>query len=149
FVKRFAPPFGHLDAPWGVTQASANFGPFPNAILIGNVGRDGAINAFNPNAGEFLGPLFGENGSPLSFAGFRGLAFRADGVGKPYALYFLAGAAQGADPTGLFGTITTGSSDRIVLSIPPNPLAGTPVPVTVTVTGSSGVPSGTVSVFDF
>jgi len=148
FVKRFVPPFGHLDAPWGVTQASANFGPFPNDILIGNVGRDGAINAFDPNTGQSHGPLFGENGSPLSFAGLHGLAFRADGVGNPDALYFLDGAAQGEAPSGVFGTITTGSFDRLHLSIPPNPLPGTPLTVTATVTTSSGTPTGTVSVVD-
>jgi len=148
FVKRFVPPFGHLEAPWGITQASANFGPFPNDILIGNVGRDGEINAFDSNTGQSHGPLFGENGSPLSFAGLHGLAFRADGVGNPDALYFLDGAAQGEAPSGVFGTITTGSFDRLHLSIPPNPLPGTPLTVTATVTTSSGTPTGTVSVVD-
>jgi len=45
FVRRFATA-GALNAPWGITQASANFGPFSNFILIGNAG-DGNINAFD------------------------------------------------------------------------------------------------------
>ena len=148
FVKRFVPPFGHLDAPWGVTQASANFGPFPNDILIGNLDRDGDINAFDPNTGEFLGPLFGEDGTPLSFVALRGLAFRSDGVGGADNLYYADGAAEGEPPSGVFGAITTGSSDRLLLSIPQNPLPGAPVTLTATVTSGSGVPTGVVTFLD-
>ena len=148
FVNRFVPPFGHLDAPWGITKASANFGPFPNDILIGNVGRDGEINAFDSNTGESHGPLFGEDGSPLSFAGLRGLAFRSDGVGNPDALFFLDGAAPAQPPSGVFGAITTGSSDTLRLLLSQNALPGTPVTVTATVTASSGVPTGVVTFFD-
>ncbi|PYY17943.1 MAG: TIGR03118 family protein [Acidobacteria bacterium] len=148
FVKRFAAPFGHLDAPWGVTQASANFGPFANDILIGNAGGDGEINAFDPNRGELLGQLTDGGDSFLHFAGLRSLAFRTDGVGNLDALYDLDGAAPGQASSGVFGTITTGSSDGLVLSFSHNPLPGTPVTVTATVTAGTGVPTGTVKIFD-
>ena len=36
--------------------APGNFGDFSNALLIGNFG-DGAINAFDPCSGEFLGTI--------------------------------------------------------------------------------------------
>src|SRR3954453_236429 len=44
FIRRFASN-GSLNAPWGIAQASPNFGRFCNDILIGNFG-DGTINAF-------------------------------------------------------------------------------------------------------
>jgi len=52
FVKRFASN-GVLNAPWGVVQASANFGAFSNDILIGNFG-DGTINAFDANGNSLV-----------------------------------------------------------------------------------------------
>jgi uncharacterized protein (TIGR03118 family) len=50
FIRRFATG-GALNAPWGVTQASANFGPFRNAILISNAG-DGTISAYDPDQSD-------------------------------------------------------------------------------------------------
>lgn len=55
FVRRFVTS-GPLDDPWGVAQAGAEFGPFANAILVGNTG-DGVINAFDFVTGNFLGRL--------------------------------------------------------------------------------------------
>src|SRR6266699_1055363 len=55
FVRRFATG-GALNAPWGITQAGANFGPFSNDILISNLG-DGTINAFDPATGRFFGAI--------------------------------------------------------------------------------------------
>ena len=46
FIRRFASN-GSLNAPWGIVQASADFGRFSNDILIGNFGG-GTINAFDP-----------------------------------------------------------------------------------------------------
>ena len=65
FVRRFATG-GPLNAPWGITQASANFGPFSNDILIGNVG-DGTINAVvlaeqRGNGAHVLAPGIGLEG---------------------------------------------------------------------------------------
>jgi uncharacterized protein (TIGR03118 family) len=73
FVKRFATG-GVLNAPWGITQASANFGPFSNDILIGNVG-DGTINAFDPTSGNFLGKLLDGDGNDIVEVALHALAF--------------------------------------------------------------------------
>ena len=101
FIRRFASN-GPLNAPWGVVQASADFGPFSNDILIGNFG-DGRINAFDPGSGNFLGPLQDSRRSAIANSGLWGLTFRADGVGDPNTLYFTAGGNN--EKHGLFGAI--------------------------------------------
>jgi uncharacterized protein (TIGR03118 family) len=102
FIRRFASN-GHLNAPWGIVQASANFGPFSNDILIGNFG-DGTINAFDPATGNFLGQLKDTHGGVITNPGLWALVFRNDGVGNPNKLYFTAGAS--GENHGLFGAIT-------------------------------------------
>jgi len=102
FIRRFASN-GALNAPWGVAQASANFGPFSNDILIGNFG-DGAINAFDPATGNFLGQLKDVSGKAITNPGLWTLVFRNDGVGNPDTLYFTAGAR--GENHGLFGAIS-------------------------------------------
>jgi uncharacterized protein (TIGR03118 family) len=101
FIRSFASN-GPLNAPWGIAQASANFGPFSNDILVGNFG-DGKINAFDPTNGNFLGPIQDGTGTVIVNSGLWGLTFRADGVGDPNTLYFTAGGAN--EKHGLFGTI--------------------------------------------
>ena len=101
FQRRFASN-GPLNAPWGIAKASGNFGPFSNAILIGNFG-DGTINAFDPTTGSFLGQLKDTNGKVISNPGLWALAFRNDGVGDPNTLYFTAGSSS--ETHGLFGAI--------------------------------------------
>jgi uncharacterized protein (TIGR03118 family) len=146
FVRRFATA-GNLNAPWGVTKASANFGPFSNDILIGNAG-DGIINAFDPATGNFAGQVKNGDGTVLVNNGLHGLAFRTDGIGDPDTLYFTAGINNGQD--GLFGAITPGlvSTTRVSVGlIPP----GGAAPITVTVSagpGNTGTPTGTVAVTD-
>src|SRR5207245_1757036 len=44
----------HLNAPWGIAIAPANFGAFSNDLIVGNFGN-GHIQAFDPNTGAFLG----------------------------------------------------------------------------------------------
>ncbi len=102
FLKRFA-SHGNLNAPWGVVRATANFGQFSNAILIGNFG-DGTINAFDPGTGKFLGRLKDKTGKVIVNSGLWGLTFGKTGTGDPNTLYFTAGPNQGRD--GLFGAIT-------------------------------------------
>ncbi len=102
FVRRFASN-GPLNAPWGVAKASANFGPFSNAILIGNFG-DGTINAFDAATGNFLGLLKDGTGRVISNPGLWALIFRADGVGDPNTLYFTAGSSN--ENHGLLGAIS-------------------------------------------
>src|SRR5207253_7244883 len=77
FVRRFATG-GTLNDPWGVTQASANFGPLSSDILIGNVG-EGSISAFDPTSGQFVGQLLDGDGLALAEVGLHDLVFRADG----------------------------------------------------------------------
>jgi uncharacterized protein (TIGR03118 family) len=101
FQRRLASN-GPLNAPWGIAKASANFGPFSNAILIGNFG-DGTINAFDLATGNFLGQLKDANGKVISNPGLWALAFRSDGLGDPNTLYFTAGSS--GENHGLFGSI--------------------------------------------
>jgi uncharacterized protein (TIGR03118 family) len=102
FIRRFASN-GPLNAPWGIVQASANFGAFSNDILIGNFG-DGVINAFDPATGNFIGQLKDPTGKVITNTGLWALAFRADAVGAPNTLYFTAGS--GGEDHGLFGGIS-------------------------------------------
>jgi uncharacterized protein (TIGR03118 family) len=102
FIRRFASN-GPLNAPWGVVQASANFGRFSNDILIGNFG-DGTIDAFDPTTATFLGQLTNSTGAVIVNAGLWDLLFRNDGLGSRDILYFTAGSSN--ENHGLFGTIS-------------------------------------------
>ena len=146
FVRRFATA-GPLNAPWGITQASANFGPFSNDILIGNAG-DGTINAFDPATGNFAGQVKDGDGNAIVNAGLHALAFRSDQFADPDTLFFSAGINNGQD--GLFGVITTGLVSSTRVSVPSTP-ANTPVAFTVTVSagpGNPGTPTGLIDVED-
>lgn len=146
FVRRFATA-GALNAPWGITQASANFGPFSNDILIGNVG-DGSINAFDPATGNFKGELLDGDGFAIAEAGLHALTFRADGFGNQDTLYFTSQLSSQQD--GLFGMLTTGLVSAIRVGAP-----DTPANVSITITanvaagaGNRGTPTGTVTFLD-
>jgi uncharacterized protein (TIGR03118 family) len=102
FVKRFATG-GPLNTPWGVARASAHFGAFSNAILIGNFG-DGTIEAFDAVTGKFLGRLKDKSGKYIVNPRLWGLTFGGGGTGDPNTLYFTSGPNQGRN--GLFGTIS-------------------------------------------
>jgi uncharacterized protein (TIGR03118 family) len=93
----------HLDKPFGLALAPANFGEFSNAVLVGNRG-DGRINAYDASSGDFLGPLRDGDGDPIVIDGLMGLHF-GNGVtsGDKNALYFAAGPEGGAH--GLFGSL--------------------------------------------
>jgi uncharacterized protein (TIGR03118 family) len=108
FLQRFASQ-GPLNSPWGVALAPSDFGPFSEAVLVGNFG-DGRINAFDPSTGAFLGPLADHQGSPLTIEGLWALAFGNDQLaGKHNELFFTAGIHEEAD--GLFGTITAAEGE--------------------------------------
>jgi uncharacterized protein (TIGR03118 family) len=117
FVKRFATG-GMLNAPWGVVQASANFGAFSNDLLVGNFG-DGTINVFD-STGKSLGQLSDTNNKVITNAGLWDLVFGAGGTGDPNTLYFTAGSAT--QNHGLFGTLvpaaTAASDFSLTLSAP-------------------------------
>jgi uncharacterized protein (TIGR03118 family) len=145
FVRRFASN-GPLDAPWGVTQATSNFGQFSNAILIGNFG-DGHINAFNPDSGEFLGPLQDFLHNPITNSSLWGLTFGPAGTAGSDTLYFTAGLAGNAH--GLFGTIATSAAGAPDFAVTPavssaTITAGQSANFTLTVTPNGGF-SGTVA----
>ena len=144
FVRRFATG-GTLNAPWGVTVASANFGPFSNDVLIGNFG-DGTISAFDPTTGNFVGQLKDSAGNPIANPGIRGLTFRPDGFGDANTLYFAAGSVDGQ--AGLFGAITSGLASTTSVSVTPSPVQnGGRAAITITVAagpGNTGVPTGNI-----
>jgi uncharacterized protein (TIGR03118 family) len=97
---------GPLHSPWGLALAPADFGPFSNAVLIGNNIKDGRINAFDPGTGVFLGALADASGGPISINQLWGLDFgKGAGVnGATNELFFTAGPDNYSN--GLFGVIT-------------------------------------------
>lgn len=96
---------GPLHSPWALALAPSNFGPFSNAILIGNNVRDGRINAFDPATGQFLGTLRDPSGAPISIDQLWGIDFGkgAGANGGTADLFFTAGPNSYAN--GLFGVI--------------------------------------------
>ncbi len=107
-VKHFAAR-GPLHSPWGIALAPADFGPMSNAILISNNISRGRINAFNPETGQFLGPLRDTNGKAIEVDNIWALQFGHDAIpnnGAHNQLFFTAGPNSYAN--GLFGVITVG-----------------------------------------
>ena len=100
-----------LNAPWGIAQASGDFGQFSHRLLIGNFG-DGSIHAFNAVSGEFEGTLLDQTGSPLSIGGLWALSFGGDNTNSGLAkeLFFTAGANDEND--GILGKITPVSTEQ-------------------------------------
>jgi uncharacterized protein (TIGR03118 family) len=106
---------GPLNSPWGMALAPAGFGDFGGALLVGNFG-DGAINAFDPVSGTFLGALQDGTGSTIHIPGLWGVTFgngsRANGAvapsgGDASTLYFTAGIAgpDSVESHGLLGAL--------------------------------------------
>jgi uncharacterized protein (TIGR03118 family) len=107
-VKHFA-VHGPLHSPWGIALAPADFGPMSNAILISNNISRGRINAFNPETGQFLGPLRDTNGKAIEVDNIWALQFGHDAIpnnGAHNQLFFTAGPDSYAN--GLFGVIAVG-----------------------------------------
>src|SRR5215468_2961152 len=103
---------GPLNSPWGLALAPGTFGDFSNALLIGNFG-DGAINAFDPCSGEFLGALRDPTGANITIGGLWGLSFgNGRGAGDATTLYFTAGipGSGNVEDHGLFGSIQAADS---------------------------------------
>jgi uncharacterized protein (TIGR03118 family) len=97
---------GPLHSPWGLALAPSNFGPFSNAVLVGNNIKDGEINAFDPGSGKFLGHLADGSGRPITINQLWGLDFGkgAGANGATNELFFTAGPDNYSN--GLFGVIT-------------------------------------------
>jgi len=95
---------GALNSPWGVALAPSGFGPFGNALLVGNFG-DGTINAYDFFTGAMLGTLTDGMGNPLVNDGLWAIAFgNHSATSDPNSLYLTAGLNDEAD--GLFARIT-------------------------------------------
>lgn len=102
FVKRLI-SHGHLNSPWGLALAPADFGTFSNKLLVGNFG-DGRINVYDPLTGKFEGRLKNSEDRPIKIDGLWALAFGNDAnAGKHNELFFTAGINDEAD--GLFGKL--------------------------------------------
>jgi uncharacterized protein (TIGR03118 family) len=93
-----------FDQPWGIAQAPANFGLFSGALLVGNT-NSGAIDAFNPKTGKYLGVLENSSGKPLLNSGLWGISFGNGNAqsGPVNTLYFNAGIDNNTH--GVFGAI--------------------------------------------
>ena len=113
YVDVFSPT-GHLlmslqsgqwfNAPWGIAQASGDFGAYSHDILVGQFGS-GQILVFDPVNGRYKGNLVDSTNAPIAIDGLWGLAFGSGGGSGPAnSLYFTAG--PGGEQHGLFGTIT-------------------------------------------
>jgi uncharacterized protein (TIGR03118 family) len=93
-----------LNAPWGLVEASGDFGAFSHDILVGQFGS-GEILAFNQQTGRFDGWLQNASNQPIKIDGLWALSFGNGGAAGPAnSLYFTAGTNGEQD--GLFGTIT-------------------------------------------
>ena len=106
FTRRAIDVGGKLNAPWGMVQASANFGSFSNDLLVGNFG-DGTINVFD-STGTFLDQLKNSNNQLIAIPGLWELVFGAGGTGDPDTLYFTAGGSS--QTHGLFGTLVAAAA---------------------------------------
>jgi uncharacterized protein (TIGR03118 family) len=104
---------GSLNSPWGMVQATANFGDFSNDLLVGNFG-DGHINVYDPNTGAFKGTLK-TDGHQLTIDGLWGLAFgNGNTAGDVNTLYYAAG--PNGEANGLFGKITANAAGTSAVS---------------------------------
>jgi uncharacterized protein (TIGR03118 family) len=107
---------GPLNSPWGCTIATASFGIFGGALLIGNFGEGNpSIHAFNPTTGAFLGTLQNEAGEGIEIDELWALTFGNGGNGGDLnTLYFTAGTAE--EEHGLFGSLkpTTASATSLL-----------------------------------
>jgi uncharacterized protein (TIGR03118 family) len=93
-----------FNAPWGLVQASSDFGSSSHEILVGQFGS-GEILAFNPVTGRFKGRLFDTSNNPIKIDGLWALGFGNDqSAGPATTLYFTAG--PDGEQHGLFGMIT-------------------------------------------
>jgi uncharacterized protein (TIGR03118 family) len=111
---------GALNSPWGLALAPAGFGTFGGDLLVGNFG-DGAINAYDPVTGDFLGTMKDSSNSPVAIDGLWGLSFGNGGNGGATdVLYFTAG--PGEEAHGLFGSIAVPEPGALALLLGAVPL---------------------------
>jgi uncharacterized protein (TIGR03118 family) len=107
---------GVLNAPWGITIASAPFCLFAKgscslagALLVANTG-DGRINGFDLTSGVAVGAVSDANGNALTIAGLHGIAVGNRYANQPdFTLFYTAGGNN----AGLFGRIDFGAAPRL------------------------------------
>jgi len=93
-----------MNAPWGITEASSDFGAYSHNILVGQFGS-GQILVFDAVTGQFKSTLNDASNNPITIDGLWDIAFGNGGTaGSATTLFFTAGLNGEAD--GLFGTIT-------------------------------------------
>jgi uncharacterized protein (TIGR03118 family) len=99
-----------FNAPWGLVQASTDFGTFSHSVLVGQFGS-GEILAFDAITGQFQGKLEDAKSNVISIPGLWGIAFGAGNAnsGAPNDLYFNAGIDQ--EKGGIFGFLAPVASD--------------------------------------
>jgi uncharacterized protein (TIGR03118 family) len=99
-----------FNAPWGLVQASTDFGTFSHSILVGQFGS-GEILAFDAVTGQFEGKLEDQNSNVVSHPGLWAIAFGAGNAnsGAPNQLFFSVGTDEGAG--GLFGFFSPIAAD--------------------------------------
>ena len=99
-----------LNAPWGITEAPADFGAFSHRLLIGNFG-DGTVNALDPISGRFQGKLLDTTGAPLWIDGLWALSFgNGSKAGSSTDLYFTAGPSD--ENHGLLGKLAAVTTEQ-------------------------------------
>ena len=92
-----------FNAPWGLVQASSDFGTHSHDILVGQFGS-GQILSFNAVTGKFKGWLRNTSNQNIKIDGLWALSFGNDGpAGPATTLFFTAGPDH--EQHGLFGTI--------------------------------------------
>ena len=133
FVTHLVPVGGHLNAPWGLALAPADFGTLSKTLLVGNFG-DGQINAYDPASGAYVGAIANAAGTAFAVPGLWGIAFGNDADNQPHNTLFYA-AGLNNEANGSYGRIDVGATPP-VLNAPP----------VVAVTAPTGSVSGTVSV---
>lgn len=95
---------GTLNLPWGMALAPSVWGQFANTVLVGNLG-DGAVSAYNPTTGSFLGQVRSIQSKVIANDGLWSLRFGIGGQGgDPNTLYFTAGPNFGQH--GILGSLT-------------------------------------------
>jgi uncharacterized protein (TIGR03118 family) len=99
-----------FNAPWGLAQASTDFGTFSHSILVGQFGS-GEIAAFDAITGNFQGNLEDANSNVISIPGLWGISFGAGNAnsGAPNQLFFNAGIDQ--EKGGIFGFLAPVATD--------------------------------------
>jgi len=93
-----------FNAPWGVTQAPSDFGPYSHYILIGNFGS-GQIAAFDPVTGAFQDFMRDATSKPIFIDGLWALSFGNDATAGPATTLFFS-AGPNDEQGGLFGSLT-------------------------------------------